>query len=576
MSRFQLHLRTAFFLAIAAATAIATLGPILSLRGSLEPVVVRAVELGFTLTPTAQDAGALQELATSRLLSLLLIVAASACAVAVVTVLTLTWTRSEARATDVPIRRAVGASRRALIVGFLGEGVAIACSAVPVGLLLGWVALRIAARSWPGQQVPLSFAGAVVAVPVALALVGGSLMPLRHARGRRLVNLPANPLGLFPPILQVAVSLGILLSATLVSRQAMRLIGPGNTAPDGTVFELASGDADPASRAGQYLDLLRDLESQGVIASLTSPGMALGLGTVDWVETDCGQCWTGGFYLKWHNERATHHVVSPDTFTVLGMPVVAGRAFTLDDNWAAPHVAVVNRHMAARHFQDGKPLGRQIFVGKERVPYTVVGVVDDGGAVGLTGGVQSRFAIYLSSLQVPVAATDLLVQGRDAREATLAALARTARLSHDAGTSISEARQRFTAPLNWFSRWIRFEALAALLAGALGAMVSIAIWANALVPELAIHRAMGATRRRVVLHVFLRVLLIVAAGVASALWATAPSLRAVLSEVLGDLPELSLTATIVPAMLLVVAAFLGAVPSLVRLLNARPLMQPAE
>lgn len=38
-------------------------------------------------------------------------------------------------------------------------------------------------------------------------------------------------------MLQVGVSLGILLSATLVSKQAMRLIGPGNTAPDGTVYE---------------------------------------------------------------------------------------------------------------------------------------------------------------------------------------------------------------------------------------------------------------------------------------------------------------------------------------------------
>lgn len=575
MSRFQLHIRSALFLAIAAATAIATLAPVLSLRGSLAPAAVRTVGLGFSLTPTAQDAASLQGLATARLLSLLIIIAACACAVAVVTLLTLTWTRGEARAIDVPIRRAVGASRRTLAFGFLGEAAAITCSAVPVGLLLGGIALRIASRSWPGQPVPLSFAGAVVAIPVALALVGGSLLPLRHARGRRLVNLPANPLGLFPPVLQVGVSLGILLSATLVSKQAMRLIGPGNTAPDGTVYELAARDADPAQRAAQYLDLLRDLEHQGVTASLTSPGMMLGLGTVDWVETDCGQCLTGGFYLKWHNERATHHLVSPDTFSVLGMPVVSGRAFTLADDWSAPRVAIVNRQMAARHFQDGEPLGRMIFVGKERIPYTVVGVVDDGGAVGLTGGIQSRFAIYLSSLQVPIAAADLTVQGHDAGTAALAALARTS-LSRDAGSSIAEVRQRFTAPLMWFSRWIRVEAIAALLAGALGAMVSIAIWANALVPELAIHRAIGATRRRVVLHVLLRVLLIVGAGVGAALFAMAPSLRAVLSEVLGDLPELSLGATVVPGVLLALAAFLGAIPPVARLLNASPMMQPAE
>ena len=68
--------------------------------------------------------------------------------------------------------------------------------------------------------------------------------------------------------------------------------------------------------------MLRDLAAtEGVEAvSLTSPGALVGLGTVDWVETDCGQCLTGGMYVRFQDERAAHHVVSPDTFAVFGIP----------------------------------------------------------------------------------------------------------------------------------------------------------------------------------------------------------------------------------------------------------------
>ena len=104
-------------------------------------------------------------------------------------------------------------------------------------------------------------------------------------------------------------------------------MGDGNAEPDGTVYQLADTDPDPAARSAQYLDMLRDLAAtEGVEGvSLTSPGALVGLGTVDWVETDCGQCFTGGIFLQVaQTSAASHSVVSPDTFAVLGIPLVAG------------------------------------------------------------------------------------------------------------------------------------------------------------------------------------------------------------------------------------------------------------
>jgi predicted lysophospholipase L1 biosynthesis ABC-type transport system permease subunit len=227
--------------------------------------------------------------------------------------------------------------------------------------------------------------------------------------------------------------------------------------------------------------------------------------------------------------------------------------------------------MAARHFENGNPLGRTIFMGTARVPYTVVGVVDDGKAPGRSGGAQPRFAVYLSSLQHPVAVADLLVRGTVLAAATIErTIARQAGIHHTRGSSESAIRRAFTLPMAWFARWFRIEAIAALLLGALGTMVGVALWAHALVPELAVHRALGATRRRIMAAVLGRTVLIIAAGVFVALTAIGPSLRAVLAEVLGDLPLLPVEEILLPALLLSIAAMTGALRPLARAIRTQP------
>jgi len=568
------HWRTAAWLALAAAAAIATVSPVLDLNRAgafvLQPDLVRSADLLLPLTATAQSPAALQAGAIAQLLALLVIIAGAASAVAVVTALTIQWTRSGIRDVDTAVRRAVGASRCDLALSFLGEGIVIAVTAVPLGLLIGYVALRTALRAWPGTLGAWSYSPAAIALVTAVVLLLGSLLPLRFARGKRLVNLPANPLSLFPPVIQMGTSLAILLAAALVSKQATLVIGSGNTAADGTVYQLAAGHDDPAARSAQYLDMLRDLAgTEGVeVVSLTSPGALVGLGTVDWVETDCGQCFTGGMFVRFQDERAAHHVVSPDTFAVFGIPLVAGRAFTLGDSYSSARVAIVNRQMAARHFENGDAVGRTIFMGTARLPYTVVGVVDDGKAPGRRGGVLPRFAVYLSTLQHPIAAADLVVRGNAAGAART--LAGRPHFRHTAGVAQSVILRDFTLPMSWFARWFRVEAIAALLLGALGTMVSVTLWTAALVPELAIHRALGATRRRISVRVLSRTVLIIAAGIFVAVTAVGPSLRAVLAEILGDLPQLPLADLMLPATLLSLAAMIGTVRPLRRAISAQP------
>jgi putative ABC transport system permease protein len=72
-------------------------------------------------------------------------------------------------------------------------------------------------------------------------------------------------------------------------------------------------------------------------------------------------------------------ISSPDYFTVLRIPLVAGRSYTVADNTNAA-VAVISRSMATRYWPKGDELGQQIKLGAAHStePWmTIVGVVED-------------------------------------------------------------------------------------------------------------------------------------------------------------------------------------------------------
>ena len=79
-----------------------------------------------------------------------------------------------------------------------------------------------------------------------------------------------------------------------------------------------------------------------------------------------------------------HNFVGPRFFETMGIPVLAGRDFTIgDDERASKHV-VINESVARRYFRDDDPIGRQILVGDpgcQRCPApalaSIIGVVKD-------------------------------------------------------------------------------------------------------------------------------------------------------------------------------------------------------
>jgi putative ABC transport system permease protein len=75
------------------------------------------------------------------------------------------------------------------------------------------------------------------------------------------------------------------------------------------------------------------------------------------------------------NPTASYRSVSTGYFKTLGIPLVSGRAFSMQDDAKAPLVAVVNRALARAYFENQNPIGQALLLGKTSVQ--IIGVVGD-------------------------------------------------------------------------------------------------------------------------------------------------------------------------------------------------------
>lgn len=576
-ARAALHRDWALILFIIAAAAAALAAAIASrtlLHGTAgaSPLGIApfpATDAGIEWSDMAATVTASRLASLATLLDIVAVAGAGAALVGLVTVLAVAWMRSSARQHEVDIHRAVGATRATIAGSALVEGTAMLVPALLGGASLGWLGARKLLATWPGLVAGWAPVVLVPLILTAAILLASALLVLRHTRTRRLGGLPAGGLGLIPQVVQMALTLATLITATAVSRQAMLLIDEGGSSSGVARFVLDDAASDPVLRSANYAALLAGLSDDPAVtaASITSPGLALGLGEVDWLQTECGECRAAGIILRWHDVQAVHHVAGPDTFSVLGMPMLQGRTFTAADTRGARPVAIVNRNLALRHFQDGNPIGRVIYIGGvlSRVAYTVVGVVDDRQPPVLGSGAQPRDAVYLSIYQHPPATGELLIL---AKGPVAVPAVRPDLTVMPAGT-LGELRRQEASLLDWFASTVRLGALLALVAAVLGAFVAMRNWSQSLQGELALRRALGAPAWRVLLVVGALALATVALAAVAARLFVAPSLAYLLAMLLRD-PAPASFAAWTPTLLLAAAALAGALPPAFEVVRRAP------
>jgi len=537
---------------------------------------IRGGKLGLPWAPDAQAPADTQQRALGVLFSMLTGVAVATLGSFAVTVVALFGARAASRSVDLVVRRAVGASRRALRNAALLEAVTIGLPAIAVGGALGAGLTRLAIVEWPGAvRHAATMMPVVLGALLAGFLVAGTLLPIVFARQSRLVDAAPEPRAIFgPAVLQLAVGLTILTTSALVEGRAVGVAENGRAYGGRTLFQLTTGNTHPDELSERYAAMLRRLQLSSRRASLTSPGALVGLGTIGTVMTDCGDCSEGGIPMRFNVFDATHQFVSPDSFNALGLRLLAGRALTLSDRWDAPRVVVVNRALAERHFQRSGATGRPMTVGVDKHWYTVVGVVDGPPPAGFGARFQPPFTVYLSILQHPVSAADLLVPETPGAQRHVALGGDVLPLLRPLGARIVRMSESHlfaaeAAPVAWFARWIRVEGWAAMASATVGMFVVMRFWVLSLLPELGIRRAVGARRRHLVGLVLRQAVSVALVGVAAGLW-FGWSVWSVLPTMMTGAATWNTEAIMWLALVLILATLAGALLPVIGAVRASP------
>ena len=430
------------------------------------------------------------------------------------------------------LHRAVGAAAGQLHRTAAREAGGVAGAALLLGVPLGGWAGGQAAGAWPGWIVGFRDAGVpiglLLVVPVALIPFLAAGRAVREALGPgRLDLVPPPGLGPLLPMAQFAVAVALLHTGGLLAQRVEVPDVPGFRPASTLEGPLAFADGTSESRRGLLLErALDELEALDGIraASIASVGTSSGIGIEDVVVTRCGACSMAGLPTPLKPVLATHHAVSPDTFTILGLHLEEGRGLTPADRAGQEAVAVVSRSLARDHFDAGGPLGRRIRVGRAPGQWVrVVGVVEDRLPLAPDVSPEPEQAVYLSALQFPPERVEVVVVTGGAgappslgvwevRWRTDPAVTFAGLVAPPPAGSVQERA------LRWFGRMARMMGWLALAGATFGLAAVLAHRVEERSPELALRRAVGARRGRVVGEVLGEALRIVLGGMAAGIW----------------------------------------------------------
>ncbi len=322
--------------------------------------------------------------------SLVLVIIGLVLAIACSNLATLLLVRGAARAKEVSVRLAMGATRPQLVRHLLIESLLLSLAGGVAGCVLAWWGMRALQGIDFPFRVDLSVDYRVLAFAIALSLVTGVVFGLAPALKATRVDLltTLRDEGLQPIdhrrltlknaliVFQVAVSVlllggtSIFLQAAAAGRALRVDYAVNGVAMLETDLRFAGYSDSDARRV--FDQLLRRIE---VIPGVQSATLLRGLpmdvnGVAIVVDSGDGQ---QGSTLE-----AAAIAAAPGFFDTLRIPVLHGRVFDVRDRADSPRVAVITERMARQYFGAVNAVGRRFRPANDPNSWAeVIGVVRD-------------------------------------------------------------------------------------------------------------------------------------------------------------------------------------------------------
>jgi len=348
--------------------------------------------------------------------------------IAAANVTSLSLARSVARAREIAVRAALGASAGRIVRQLLTESVLLAAVSGLIGTLLAFVGIRLI-RAFGPPTIPRlnetgldlrvlgwilaisALAGILVGLAPALATLRRNLRPAGEEGGRSVTGgVAAGRIRRALVVAEFALAIVLLVGAGLLVRSwwYVNRVDPGFKPERVVVVELTAPASFgiPAQRAGLYDRVLEQIraiprvENAGIIGDLFIGNSREQIVTVELDEGTVSE-----------RLRFAGGEVSPDFFKAIGTPLLRGRFFSIGDGPDGTPVAIINDAMARRSWPGQDPVGRRFKLGpqdSDRPWFTVVGVVADMRRQGLE---REPFPqMFVSLAQNPPRSVDLFIR----------------------------------------------------------------------------------------------------------------------------------------------------------------------
>jgi predicted permease len=321
--------------------------------------------------------------------------------IACVNVMNMQFGRAALRSKELAIRGALGASRARIVRQMLTESFLVAALGAIAGVLMAYWAVGLLVRAtnalpfplpyWVSFTIDMRVLAFTLGITLLATIVSGLIPALLSSRqnpaevmkegGRGNSSRLVNGLTRVLVVAQIALTAALLIAAALQIKSVRNQTSVNYGYDEGAVYSARMGlmDGDyPGDDARRqfFVRMLRGLRNDPAFqdAAMTSR-FRMTFGNFGQYEVD-GQT----YVTDRDRPRGNSEAVSDGYFKALGLKVVEGRDFTIEDDDAKQPVAIVNASFARKYFANESPIGRRIrdFNPARPQPWrTIVGVVPD-------------------------------------------------------------------------------------------------------------------------------------------------------------------------------------------------------